>query len=71
MREKTTNTPQTNHFPSRRLTVSRGPRYLECIRNYEPFVRMTGKWLLDAGFYPGDKIRITVESGKLEIHKEG
>lgn len=70
MSTETTNHTQTNNFPDRLLTVSRGQRYLECIRDYEPLVRLTGKWLLDAGFYPGDKLRVTVESGKLEIRKE-
>lgn len=57
------NTPP-NNFPDRLLTVSRGQRYLQCIRNYEPFVRITGKWLLNAGFHPGDKLRVTVENLK-------
>lgn len=70
MLDETTDNVRSNNFPNRRLTVSRGQRYLECIRDYEPFLRMTGKWLVDAGFHPGDKLRVTVESGKLEIRKE-
>lgn len=70
MPEETIDNRQTKSFADRRLTVSRGQRYLQCIRDYEPFLRMTGKWLLDVGFYPGDKLRVIVESGKLEIRKE-
>ena len=67
MIEEMIDNTQMNNFPDRLLTVSRGQRYLQCIRNYEPFVRITGKWLLNAGFHPGDKLRVTVENGKLEI----
>ena len=70
MIEEMIDNTQMNNFPDRLLTVSRGQRYLQCIRNYEPFVRITGKWLLNAGFHPGDKLRVTVENGKLEIRKE-
>lgn len=70
MPTETTNHTQTNNFPDRLLTVLWGQGYLQSSRNYEPFVRITGKWLLNAGFHPGDKLRVTVENGKLEIRKE-
>lgn len=70
MLDETTDNARPNSFPNRRLTVLRGQRYLECIRDYEPFLRMPGKWLVNAGFHPGNKLRSTVESGKLEIRKE-
>lgn len=56
-----------NNF--RRMKVLRGFRQ-DRNGNDVPLVQLTGAWVQAAGFCPGDKILITVESGKLEIHKE-
>lgn len=57
-------------FKKRHLTVSTGQRFLSGSRHPEPRLRLMGKWLQDAGFSPGDRITITVKSGKLEIRKD-
>ncbi len=35
-----------------------------------PFIRLYGKWLKDAGFFPFDRISVTVEQKKLVIEME-
>ncbi len=48
----------------RQLTVS----YLyQSGRPDIPFIRLHGKWLKDAGFFPSDRISVTVEQKKLVI----
>lgn len=32
-----------------------------------PYLRLSGQWLQEAGFNAGDKVAVTVESGKLTI----
>ncbi len=32
-----------------------------------PLLRIAGKWLIQAGFEPGQRVRITVEHGRLVI----
>ena len=56
-------------FKKRHLTVSTGQRFLSGSRRPEPRLRLMGIWLQDAGFSPGDRIIITVKTGKLEIRK--
>ena len=34
-----------------------------------PFIRLSGKWLQEAGFESGDSIRVDVEYGRLVISK--
>ncbi len=55
-------------FADRRMTVLHGNRqkYDETI----PCLRLTGRWMQEAGFCPGDKIVIIVNMGKLEIHMD-
>lgn len=32
-----------------------------------PTLRLTGRWLEQAGFHPGEKVKILVENGRLVI----
>lgn len=34
-----------------------------------PFIRLSGRWLAEAAFCPGDSIRVDVEYGRLVISK--
>ncbi len=57
---------EINHLKPyiRRLSVS----YLyQSGRPDIPFIRLHGKWLKDAGFFPSDRISVTVEKQKLVI----
>ncbi len=51
------------------MTISTGQRHLNGSYNLEPCLRLMGKWLYDAGFCPGDRVKIGVKTGKLEIRK--
>ncbi|WP_286156142.1 MULTISPECIES: SymE family type I addiction module toxin [Bacteroidales] len=53
----------------RRMTILHGnaQNYPE---NSASCFRLSGKWLYDAGFHPGDKIVIHVSEGQLLIRKE-
>jgi len=53
---------------TRTLTVSRfyspsRSAYLTAL----PLIRFRGQWLVEAGFYPGLRIKVTVTTGKLVI----
>ena len=39
--------------------------------NPYPMIRLIGKWLEDAGFYPGDYIKIAVNRNQLLIRNTG
>ncbi len=57
--------PSESHV--RQLTVS----YLyQSGRPDIPFIRLHGKWLKDAGFFPFDRISVTIEQRKLVIEVE-
>ena len=36
-------------------------------RTFFPLLRIAGKWLIQAGFEPGQRVRITVEHGRLVV----
>jgi len=64
--------PSESHV--RQLTVSylSRPRGGKCLYSRHlivsvPFIRLCGKWLEDAGFFPSDRISIKVENRKLVI----
>ena len=52
-------------MPKRILTVS----YIFQREVKQPFVRMQGRWLAEAGFQPGDKIDVEVDYGRLIVTK--
>ncbi len=55
---------------SRRLTVSYLPGNTENCRCVPlPFIRLKGKWMIEAGFAPGDSIQVDVEYCRLVISK--
>ena len=35
----------------------------------KPFIRMSGKWLEEAGFHIGDKFNVTVKENQLVLEK--
>ncbi len=35
-----------------------------------PEIRLTGKWLLECGFEPGDKVLVTVRRNQITLEKE-
>ena len=37
--------------------------------NGKPFIRMSGKWLEEAGFHIGDKFNVTVKENQLVLEK--
>lgn len=63
------NKNQHGKFPNRHLTVLRGNRQARTGEDV-PFLQLTGVWMHEAGFHPGDKITIVINVGKLEIHKD-
>ena len=36
-----------------------------------PSLRLTGAWMAEAGFRPGDRVRVDVSEGRLVITQEG
>ena len=38
-------------------------------QNGKPFIRMTGKWLENAGFHIGDKIQVTEKENQLVLER--
>jgi len=48
----------------RLLTIS---AMWQTARRIVPFIRISGKWLAAAGFHPGQRIIVHVETGKLTI----
>ena len=61
--------------PCRRLTVqtlvneSGGGHVWKPYRYTRPWIRLTGKWLADAGFHAGDTVVVTVHDGRLIVEK--
>jgi toxic protein SymE len=51
----------------KRLTVSRLFRSLRWKEQFVPFIRISGKWLEEAGFRPGTYVTVRVENGSLII----
>lgn len=39
------------------------------LENYVPYIRLSGKWLKQAGFQEGDIISIKIQNGELKIRK--
>ncbi len=56
---------------TRILTISELSRHSPNYRGWVevPFIRLSGKWLQEAGFEPGDRIRVEVEFGGITITK--
>ena len=52
---------------TRTLTVSTLFRPLRWKTQFVPFLRIAGNWFAMAGFHPGDKVTVRVESGSLII----
>lgn len=53
----------------RRMTVLKGNTNIYN-DNRASYLRLTGRWLYNAGFTPGDRIVIEIEPGKLVIYVE-
>lgn len=51
----------------RTITISHGAQYLAKDREYAPQIRITGKWLKDAGFRKGCQVKIEVVRNKLVL----
>lgn len=52
----------------RQLTIEEGVRLLKWNRRSRySLIRLKGKWLMGAGFKPGQKVRVEVEAGRLVI----
>ena len=58
---------------TRTLTVSELTRPANNYQGFTmvPFIRLSGKWLQDAGFKAGDHIQVEVEQVRLVISKLG
>ena len=41
--------------------------YAVNVNSIYPMIRIMGKWLLDAGFKPGDYIKLKVQKNEIEI----
>ena len=54
----------------RKLTVIARWYDNESIENAHSEIRLKGKWLMDAGFFPGDTVHVIVEDNKLIIHNK-
>lgn len=55
----------------RNLTVSHKPferAYRRLV--FFPEIRLAGKWLLECGFEPGDKVLVTVRRNQILLEKE-
>ncbi|AYZ12175.1 type I addiction module toxin, SymE family [Chryseobacterium arthrosphaerae] len=55
----------------RNLTVSHkvfGRAYRRLV--FFPEIRLAGKWLLESGFEPGDKVLVTVRRNQIILEKE-
>jgi len=55
--------PAPYHMPDRTLTVQE----LRFTTSTTPSIRLTGQWLLDAGFSPRTRVTVTVAHNKLVI----
>ena len=51
----------------RTITISDSPQYLAKDGEYAPQIRITGKWLKDAGFKKGAKVKIEIVRNKLVL----
>lgn len=60
-------------MPERRLTVAKlfapAPRrsYPPAAGSVVPLVRISGRWLSELGFAPGDRVRVSAEPGRLVL----
>lgn len=51
----------------RTITISDSPQYLAKDGEYAPQIRITGKWLKEAGFKKGGKVKIEIIRNKLVL----
>lgn len=57
----------SKRFPTRRLKVAAHYKSLHPTLKITASLRLTGDWLLEAGFRPGDVASVEVSNGRLTI----
>lgn len=57
--------------PDRKRTIGSGRNFGRCPYDSYPALYLTGRWILKAGFTPGDKVTVVVASDMLAIYRNG